>query len=176
VWAWDWIVAKFCWWHYSQWQLRLVWAEFVYENVGCTQTDFHFLSCGQHQSCSWDLSCWAWIFHKCWWWHYSQSKSQFSDLVTTIHGWLQDVCRMLAVKVWDWSEVWLSHNLNFSLWDRSLILHKCWWWHYSQSKSQFSDLVTTIQILFQDVCTMLAVKVWDWSEPWFSHNPSFSFV
>ena len=101
-------------------------------------------------------------------------KTQFSNLITTIHGWLQKLCRSLAVKTAAQSELWLSHNLNPKFCVR--ILAKCWWWHYSQSKLEFSDLVTTIAGCVQGLCTMLPQKVWAQSEVWLSHNPSFSFV
>ena len=53
-------------------------------------------------------------------------KTKFSGLITTQAKYVQGLCRMLAVKVWDWSELWFSHNLNFSFPVLQWKCAKCW--------------------------------------------------
>ena len=77
---------------------------------------------------------------------------------------------MLPVKVWAWSELWFSHNLNDSLLAEPEFWLSVAWWQYPQSKSQIWVPNTSVAGCVQALCKMLPVKAWAWSELWFSHN------
>ena len=87
---------------------------------------------------------------------------KFSVPITTVAKYVQVLCRMLLQKVWDWSEAWLAHNLDFSLWLATLLKSaKCWWWQYSQST--IFSFPSQVWLNLSSNC----VESWQWrSEVW----------